>query len=391
MIDYNKKSLEMHKKHQGKLEIRSKVEVVNQDDLSTAYSPGVAAPCLEIAKDEKKYEVYTSAATTVAVISDGTAVLGLGDIGPKASMPVMEGKAILFKKFGGVNAFPIVIDTKNIEEFIQTVKLIAPSFGGINLEDISAPRCFEIEQRLKEELDIPVFHDDQHGTAIVTLAGIINYLKLSKKKKEDVKVVINGSGAAGGAIVDLIQTYGIKECILCDRNGAISSKRKDLSETKKKLLEKTNPKDEFGLLKDVIKNADIFIGVSAGNVLTPEDVKAMKKDPAIFAMANPIPEIDPQKALEAGALVVGTGRSDYPNQLNNVLVFPGIFKGALEAKAKQITMQMKLTAAKALAEIIEEPTPQKIIPSPFDAAVAKVIAKAVIDCVELERKKGRNI
>ncbi|MEC8339932.1 MAG: NADP-dependent malic enzyme [Nanoarchaeota archaeon] len=376
-MDYNKAALEMHKKNKGKIEVISKVEIENKDDLSTAYSPGVAAPCLEIANNEEEYKTYTSAASTVAVISDGSAVLGLGDIGPKAAMPVMEGKSALFKKFGGVNSYPLVIDTQDVEEFITTVKHLAPSFGGINLEDISAPRCFEIEERLKKELPIPVFHDDQHGTAIVTLAGIMNYLKLSGKEKDSIKIIINGSGAAGGAIAKLLKYYGIKNIILCDRTGAISKSRSKLSPSKQMMADDFNPENISGTLHEVIKGADIFIGVSSGNILGEEDIKNMNKNPAVFAMANPIPEIMPDIAKKGGALVVGTGRSDFENQLNNVLVFPGIFKGALECGARDITEDMKIAAAKGLASLVETPTPQKIIPNPFEQGVAAAVASAV--------------
>jgi malate dehydrogenase (oxaloacetate-decarboxylating) len=378
-MDYNKLSLDLHKKNKGKIEVISKVEINNKDDLSTAYSPGVAAPCLEIAEDATKYSDYTSASSTIAVISEGSAVLGLGNIGAKASMPVMEGKAALFKKFGGVNAFPIVVETQDVEEFITTVKNIASSFGGINLEDISAPRCFEIEERLKDELPIPVFHDDQHGTAIVTLAGIINYLKLTGKEKKSIKVIINGSGAAGGAIAKLLKYYGIENIILCDRTGAISSSRKGLTISKQRMADEFNPNNESGSVHDLLNGADIFIGVSSGNLLSGEDIKNMNKDPAVFAMANPTPEIMPDLAKEAGALVVGTGRSDFPNQLNNVLVFPGIFKGALECGARDITENMKIAAAKGLADLVENPSSDRIIPSPFDSGVADSVADAVID------------
>lgn len=377
-MDYNKAALEMHKNKKGKIEVISKVEINNKDDLSTAYSPGVAAPCLEIANNIEEYKTYTAAAATVAVISDGSAVLGLGDIGPKAAMPVMEGKSALFKKFGGVNSYPLVIDTQDVEEFIKTVKNLAPSFGGINLEDISAPRCFEIEERLKKELPIPVFHDDQHGTAIVTLAGIINYLKISGKQKEFIKVIINGSGAAGGAIAKLLKYYGIKNIILCDRTGAIAKSRSKLTPSKQMMADEFNPEDVSGTLQEVIEGADIFIGVSSGNILGEEDIKKMNKDPAVFAMANPTPEILPELAKKGGALVVGTGRSDYENQLNNVLVFPGIFKGALECGARDITDDMKIAAANGLASLVKNPNSQKIIPSPFDLGVADSVAEAVI-------------
>ena len=380
-MDYNKASLELHKKYRGKLEVISKIDVDNKDDLSTAYSPGVAAPCTEIEKDPSTYSTYTSASSTVAVISDGSAVLGLGNLGAKPSMPVMEGKCVLFKKFGGVNAFPLVIDTQDTEEFINTVKNVAPSFGGINLEDIGAPRCFEIENRLKEELPIPVFHDDQHGTAVVTLAGIINYLKLTNKNKEDIKIVINGSGAAGVAITKLLYSFGVGDIILCDRSGAISRKREDLNESKKELLEYTNHYDEHGTLQHILQDADIFIGVSSGGLLQSEDIETMSKNPAVFAMANPTPEIMPDQAKKGGAYVVATGRSDMENQLNNVLVFPGIFKGALQSGARNITENMKIAAAHGLADLIPQSklSPQLIIPSPFTPEVADAVAKAVID------------
>ena len=381
MVDYNSLSIDMHRRLGGKLEVISRVDVNSKEDLATAYSPGVAGPCLEIQRDPTQYKNLVSAGKTIAVISDGSAVLGLGNIGPKASMPVMEGKSVLFKKFGGINSIPLVIDTQDVEEFIQTVKMIAPSFGGINLEDISAPRCFEIEERLKAELDIPVFHDDQHGTAIVTLAGIINYMKISGKDLTS-KIVINGSGAAGVAIAKLLSGYGFKDIVMCDSKGVISKQRDDLNSSKLELLEFTNPHDVSGTVFDVMVGADIFIGVSKGNLIDETHVKSMNKDPAIFAMANPIPEIMPDVAREAGALVVGTGRSDFPNQLNNVLVFPGIFKGALESGATKITEDMKYAAAKGLAALVENPTSDKIIPSPFDLGVADAIAKAVMDEVK---------
>lgn len=377
-MDYNKASLELHKNNQGKIEVISKVDVKTQQDLSTAYSPGVAAPCLEIEQDETNYKTYTSAGSTVAVISNGSAILGLGNLGAKPAMPVMEGKCVLFKEFGGVNAYPLVVNSQDTEEFITTIKAIAPSFGGINLEDIAAPQCFEIEQRLKKELPIPVFHDDQHGTAIVTLAGIINYLKLTNKKKENLKIVINGSGAAGTAIAKLLYYYGCRDIIMCDRKGALSKKRDDLDELKKELLTFTNLDNEYGTLFNVLENADIFIGVSAGGLLQKEDIETMNDNPAVFAMANPIPEIMPEEAKKGGAYVVATGRSDFENQLNNVLVFPGIFKGALQKEVNDITDDIKIAAAEGLAGIITNPTPQKIIPGPFDKAVAQEVAQAVI-------------
>ncbi|NUJ98153.1 NADP-dependent malic enzyme [Candidatus Gracilibacteria bacterium] len=385
-MDYAKESIKLHKKLAGKIETISKVRLKNKIDLSLAYTPGVAEPCLEIAKDKKKVYDYTIKGNTIAVISDGTAVLGLGDIGPEASLPVMEGKCVLFKQFGGVNAFPIVLDTKNTEEIIKTIKLISPGFGGINLEDISAPRCFEIEQRLIEELDIPVFHDDQHGTAIVVLAGIINGLKITKKKKEEVKVIINGVGAAGVAIAKLLLHYGIKDIVMVDTVGTIYKGREGLNPVKEMLTDMTNtacildPNSKScikGGLQEAMEGRDIFIGVSKGNIVSKKMVESMNKDPMIFAMANPTPEISPDLAYEAGAKIVATGRSDYPNQLNNVLVFPGIFAGALKNKVKKITDEMKINAAKNLAEYVKNPNPKKIIPSPFDKGVAKVVAKAI--------------
>jgi malate dehydrogenase (oxaloacetate-decarboxylating) len=379
-MDYNKKSVEMHKKYKGKIEISSRVPIYSKEDLSIAYSPGVAGPCLEIAKDEKKYRDLVSAGRTVAVISDGSSVLGLGNIGAKAAMPVMEGKALLFKKFAGLNAFPIVLATQDTEEIITTIKNISPSFAGINLEDISAPRCFEIEERLKQMLNIPVFHDDQHGTAIVALAGVINYLKISAKTKENVSIVINGSGAAGTAIAKLFNFYGFSNIVICDSKGIISSSRVDLNQSKKDLLKFVNKNNISGSVFDALKNADIFIGVSKGNLIGKKEVKSMAKNPAIFAMANPIPEIMPDEAKKAGALVVATGRSDFDNQINNVLVFPGIFKGAFEFNITKITDELKICVAVALAGMVKNPTPEKIIPSPFDSGVADFVSKAVGSC-----------
>lgn len=378
-MDYQQRSIDLHKQTNGKLEISSKMSVKNKEELSLAYSPGVAGPCLEIAKDEHKYKELTSMAKTVAVISDGSAVLGLGNIGAKASMPVMEGKCALFKEFGGVNAVPIVLNTQDTNEIIEAVERIAPSFGGINLEDISAPRCFEIEEELKKRLNIPVFHDDQHGTAIVTLAGVINYVRLSGKKKEELKVVVNGSGAAGVAITKLLNLYGVKDIIVCDSKGAISKNRQDLNSMKESLLEFTNHEHKDGTVFEVLHDVDIFVGVSVGNLLKSEDIKLMNEKPAIFAMANPIPEVMPDLALSSGALVVGTGRSDFANQLNNVLVFPGIFKGALENEVSQITDDMKVKAAEAIAHLItdEELVPEYIIPNPFDERVVDVVAESV--------------
>ncbi len=375
-MDYYKESLKLHEKNKGKLEIKSKVKVNNKEDLSLAYSPGVAAPCLAI-KDGENPKKYTAMKNSVAVISDGSAVLGLGNIGPEAAIPVMEGKAILIKEFAGLDAFPIVLDTQDTEEIIQTVKNIAPSFGAINLEDISAPRCFEVEERLSQELDIPVFHDDQHGTAIVVLAGLINALKLAKKNREDVKVVINGSGAAGIAITRLLYSAGFKHITLIDRGGIISKCRDDLNLAQKKVLECCVIANICGGLQDVISGADVFVGVSAANVLSKEMVKSMADNPIIFALANPEPEIRPEDAYEAGAFIVATGRSDYPNQVNNVLVFPGIFKGALQNNISKISTEIKLKAAEALAQSVEKPDREMIIPNPFDKKVVDIIADAV--------------
>ena len=380
-MDFNKLSLEMHEEHTGKLEVVSKVRVETKDDLSTAYTPGVAEPCRKIHENPADAYRYTIKANTIAVVSDGTAVLGLGDIGPLAAMPVMEGKSILFKRFGNVDAFPICLDTKDTEEIIETVKRIAPSFGGINLEDISAPRCFEIEDRLKKELDIPVFHDDQHGTAIVVSAGIMNALKLVGKKMEEVTAVVNGAGAAGISITKLLLSFGLKDAILVDRQGAIYEGRDGLNPAKEEIAKITNKNKEAGSLADVVKGKDIFLGVSAPGVLTTEMVSTMAKDSIIFAMANPTPEIMPDEAKAGGAAVVATGRSDLPNQINNVLVFPGIFRGALDARATAITEEMKRAAALAIASIVkdDELTADYIIPDAFNPEVAKVVAKAVAD------------
>ena len=380
-MDYNELSLKMHEDNTGKLEIASKVAIETKDDLSTAYTPGVAEPCRKIHENPIDAYKYTIKANTVAVVSDGTAVLGLGDIGPLGAIPVMEGKSILFKRFGNVDAFPICLDTKDTEEIIETVKRIAPVFGGINLEDISAPRCFEIEARLKKELDIPVFHDDQHGTAIVVSAGIMNALKLTGKKMEDVTAVVNGAGAAGISITKLLLSFGLKDAILVDRRGAIYEGRIGMNEAKVEIAKITNRNKEKGTLADVIKGKDIFLGVSAPGVLTAEMVSTMAKDSIIFAMANPTPEIMPDEAKKGGAAVVATGRSDFPNQINNVLVFPGIFRGALDARATDITEEMKRAAAKAIASIVtdEELTADHIIPDAFDERVAKAVAKAVAD------------
>lgn len=378
------KALMLHEQWNGKIDTTAKSSVKTREDLALAYTPGVAEPCKVIAKDKEAAYKYTWKANTIAVVSDGSAVLGLGNIGPEAAMPVMEGKAVLFKEFGGVNAVPVCLDTQDTEEIIKTVTYLAPTFGGINLEDISAPRCFEIERRLKETLDIPVFHDDQHGTAIVVLSAIINSLKIVKKDKAECKVVVNGAGAAGVAITKLLLNYGFVNAILCDSKGAISSARGDLNWSKKEMLEITNPNDEQGSLADVIKNADIFIGVSAPGTVTADMVRSMNKDAIIFAMANPVPEIMPDEAKAAGARIVGTGRSDFPNQVNNVVAFPGIFRGALEGRAKQITEEMKLAAAFAIASLVkeEELCEDYVMPEAFNPEVADKVAEAVKACIK---------
>ena len=375
----NEKALLMHEKWNGKLETVSKTPVKTREDLAIAYTPGVAEPCKVIAQDKEAAYKYTMKANTVAVVSDGSAVLGLGNIGPYAAMPVMEGKAVLFKEFGNVNAVPICLDTQDTEEIIKAVTYLAPGFGGINLEDISAPRCFEIEERLKEILDIPVFHDDQHGTAIVVLAGVINALKVVGKKKEDCRVVVNGAGSAGVAITKLLLTYGFPNIIMCDKVGIVSKDTEDLNWMQKKMTEVTNLNNETGSLADALKGADIFIGVSAPNIVTPKMVASMNRDSILFAMANPIPEIMPDVAKAAGARVVGTGRSDFPNQVNNVVAFPGIFKGALEGRATQITEEMKLAAAEAIAGLVpaDKLSDDNIMPEAFDPQVAEVVADAV--------------
>lgn len=373
-------ALKLHKDYKGKLNIMSKVAVNDRNSLSLAYTPGVAEPCKEIHKDENLVYEYTSKGNLVAVVSDGTAVLGLGDIGPYAAIPVMEGKSVLFKEFGGVDSFPICVKTKDPDEIVKIVEMIEPVFGGINLEDISAPRCFEIERKLKEKLSIPVFHDDQHGTAIIVLAGLMNALRLIGKKMEDLIVVINGSGAAGIAIGKIILSVGVKDLIMVDRTGIIyKGREKGMNWIKEEMAEVTNKNNKTGSLADALAGADVFIGVSEANIVTEEMVKNMNKDPIIFAMANPVPEIDPTLAKKAGARVVGTGRSDYPNQINNVLAFPGLFRGALDVRAKTINEEMKLAAAKALSEIItdEELTEDYIIPLPFDKRVRPAVAKAV--------------
>lgn len=375
----SEKALQMHEKWNGKLETTAKAHVNSRDDLAIAYTPGVAEPCKVIAQDPDAAYKYTIKANTVAVVSDGSAVLGLGNIGALAAMPVMEGKAVLFKEFGGVNAVPICLDTQDTEEIIRTVVNIAPAFGGINLEDISAPRCFEIESRLKELLDIPVFHDDQHGTAIVVLAGIINALKVTGRKKEDCRIVVNGAGSAGVAITKLLLTYGFPHITMCDINGIISPGAEHLNWMQKEMAEVTNLERMTGTLADALKGADIFIGVSAPNIVTQEMVASMNKDAILFAMANPVPEIMPDLAKAAGARVVGTGRSDFPNQVNNVVAFPGIFKGALEGRATQITEEMKLAAAEAIAGLVpdNEINEDNILPEAFDPRVAETVSRAI--------------
>jgi malate dehydrogenase (oxaloacetate-decarboxylating) len=384
-VNLREESLKKHREWQGKIEIKSKVKITTSKDLSIAYTPGVAEPCKEIARNEEKIYEYTMKSNTVAVVTDGSAVLGLGDIGPKAALPVMEGKALLFKEFADINAFPVCLDTKDPEKIIETVKIIAPAFGGINLEDIAAPKCFLIEERLKKELDIPVFHDDQHGTAIVVLAGLINSLKIVGKDPQKIKVVINGAGAAGIAIAKLLLKFGIENITLCDKNGILHEDENWLNFAQKEISKKTNPENLRGDLKKAIKGADVFIGVSAGNVVSTDMIKSMNTDPVVFAMANPIPEIMPDLAKEAGAKIVGTGRSDFPNQINNVLAFPGIFKGALKCR-KQITDKMKIAAAYAIAEIVSEKelSTDKILPKPFEAGIADKVAEAVIKVSEQE-------
>ena len=378
-MNTNEKALELHKEWNGKLETVSKTPVKSREDLSLAYTPGVAEPCKVIAGDKEAAYTYTIKANTIAVVSDGSAVLGLGNIGPYAAMPVMEGKAVLFKEFGGVNAVPICLDTQDTEEIIKAVTWMAPGFGGINLEDISAPRCFEIEERLKETLDIPVFHDDQHGTAIVVLAGVINALKVTGKKKEDCRVVVNGAGSAGVAITKLLLNYGFPHIIMCDKSGILSKNSSDLNWMQEKMMEVTNVEGKTGSLADAMKGADIFVGVSAPGIVSAEMVSSMNKDAILFAMANPVPEIMPDIAKAAGAKVVGTGRSDFPNQVNNVVAFPGIFKGALEGRAPQITEEMKLATAKAIAGLVpdEELNEDNILPEAFDPRVSQVVSEAV--------------
>lgn len=376
----NEKALLLHEEWQGKINTAAKCHVASREDLALAYTPGVAEPCKVIAKDPEAAYKYTIKSNTVAVVSDGSAVLGLGNIGPLAALPVMEGKAVLFKEFGGVNAFPICLDTQDTEEIIETCVRIAPAFGGINLEDISAPRCFEIERRLNERLDIPVFHDDQHGTAIVVLSGIINALKVIGKQKETCRVVINGAGSAGIAIAKLLLQYGFLNVILCDRQGILHKEDSSLNWMQLEMMEMTNPANETGTLADAMKKADIFVGVSAPGIVSKEMVASMNEDAILFTMANPVPEIMPELAKEAGARIIGTGRSDYPNQINNVIAFPGIFKGALEGRATQITEEMQLAAAHAIADLVapEELNEEHIMPQPFDPRLADAVSQAII-------------
>ena len=378
-MNYNEMALKMHEEHKGKISVTSKVAVKTRDDLSTAYTPGVAEPCRKIRDNKDEVYRYTAKGNLVAVVSDGTAVLGLGDIGPEAAMPVMEGKSILFKEFAGIDAFPICLDTKDTDEIVETVKRLAPTFGGINLEDISAPRCFEIERRLKEELDIPVFHDDQHGTAIVVSAGLTNAIKFVGKEFSEAKVVINGAGSAGISICMLLLELGVGDVVLVDKNGILAVGEEWMNPAQKEMAEKTNKEQLHGDLKDAMKGKDVFVGVSAPNIVTAEMVGTMAKDAIVFAMANPTPEIMPDEAKKGGARVVATGRSDFPNQINNVLVFPGIFKGALEARATDITEEMKIAAVRAIADIIkpEELTEDYIIPGAFDERVADNVAREV--------------
>lgn len=378
-LNYFEESLKLHEQSKGKIEIVSKIKLETRDDLSLAYTPGVAEPCRKIHQNEDDVYKYTSKGNIVAVVTDGTAVLGLGDIGPKAALPVMEGKAILFKTFANVDAFPICVDSKNVDDIVRTVQLIAPGIGGINLEDIGAPRCFEVEEKLKKILDIPVFHDDQHGTAIVVLAGLINALKIVNKKIEDIKIIINGAGAAGTAIAILLNAAGAKNVIVCDRTGALYIGREKMNDAKNDLANVTNPNNEKGSLTDVMNNADVFIGVSSADAVKADMVREMAKDPIILAMANPTPEIMPDIAMAAGARVIGTGRSDFPNQINNVLVFPGVFRGALDVRAKEINMDMKLAAAYAIANYVsaDELNENYIIPGALDKGVASAVAEAI--------------
>ena len=383
-MDIAQESLRLHEQWQGKLETVPKMRIETREDLALAYTPGVAEPCRKIAENPSDAYKYTMKANTVAVVSDGSAVLGLGNIGPAAAMPVMEGKCALFKTFGGVNAVPLCLDTQDVDEIVETVKRLAPSFGGINLEDISAPRCFEIERRLIDELDIPVFHDDQHGTAIVVLSGVINALRLTGKQKEACRVVVNGAGSAGIAIAKLLLNYGFRNLILCDKCGIINSRSEDINEAQRAMLATTNLNDEGGTLADAMRGADIFVGVSAPGIVSADMVKSMNSDAILFAMANPTPEIFPDVARAAGARVVGTGRSDFPNQINNVVAFPGIFKGALESRATRITKQMKLAAAEALAALVsdDELSEDFIMPEPFDPRAVEAVAAAVAGAVQ---------
>lgn len=386
-MDYATESVKLHRALKGKIEVVSRAKLETKEDLSLAYTPGVAQPCLEIQKDVNQSYELTRRANLVAVVTDGTAVLGLGDIGPEAGMPVMEGKCVLFKRFGDVDAFPLCIRSKDVDEIVNTVTLLAGSFGGINLEDISAPRCFEIERRLKKSCDIPIFHDDQHGTAVVTLAAMINAMKLTGKNLKDMSVVCNGAGAAGIAIIKLLMAMGLKDVILCDRSGAIYEGRDNLNAEKQEMAKISNKLMKKGSLQDVLKGADIFIGVSAPNSVTKEMVQSMAKDPILFPMANPVPEIMPDLAKEAGAAVIGTGRSDFPNQINNVLAFPGIFRGTLDVRARDINDEMKIAAAQAIAALVteEELNSEFILPSPLDERVGPAVAKAV---AEAARKSG---
>ncbi|MBU2068202.1 NAD-dependent malic enzyme [Patescibacteria group bacterium] len=380
-MNYYKKSLELHAKKKGKLEIKSKLPLNNKTDLSVAYTPGVAEPCREIAKNPAEVYKYTIKGNSVAVVTNGSAVLGLGNIGAQAALPVMEGKCVLFKKFANIDAYPICLDTQNPKEIIKAVKLIAPGFGGINLEDIKAPDCFEVEEKLEKELDIPVFHDDQHGTAIVTLAALINSLKIVNKKADQIKIIINGAGAAGIAVTKLLLAYGVKNIILIDSTGTIYPGREKLNSAKKEIAKVTNLKKENGKIEHVIKGADVFIGISVANVLKSEWVKIMAPKSIVFAMANPVPEIMPNQAKKAGAMIIATGRSDFPNQINNVLAFPGIFRGLLDNRAKKVTLKMKLEVAKTLASIVKNPTPDKIIPSVFDKQIVKRISQSIKKCI----------
>ncbi len=378
-MDVKQEALQIHEQNRGKIQITSKIAIQSKHDLSIAYTPGVAEPCKQIYKNKEEVYKYTSKGNLVAVVTDGTAVLGLGDIGPEAAMPVMEGKAILFKTFANIDAFPICLNTKDVDEIVKTIKMLEPTFGGINLEDISSPRCVEVERRLKQELSIPVFHDDQHGTAVVTSAGLINALKIIGKKIKDTKIVVNGAGSAGGAIVKMLLNLGAREIIVCDRDGILSHDQECKNWTMKELAAATNPNLQKGKLSDAMKGADVFIGVSAADIVTEEMVKTMAKDAIVFAMANPDPEIMPDKAKRAGARVIGTGRSDFPNQINNVLAFPGIFRGALDAHATEINEEMKVAASYAIASLIsdEDLTEEYIIPSVFDLRVGEAVAKAV--------------